>query len=765
MFDRTMHLSTSWVRARAHLGPASAGLVSAYITGGHSFDGHRVNNPHRRHEIAMTGLSLPAGIVMTPHELWHWVDRKERRKDGEYQMRSRELPRLASHMRCSLPWALSPEAAARVTIAFARFLTEELGLGVQFAVHNKPEHDRDHAHFLMTTRSLAPKNFGKKVRELDGIAMRKRESGTAAEVRYTRADGREKTISSTIENIRARWAGLLSAELGYVVDHRSFERRGLDLDPVIYVPRAQIEYEKRQARRGAAGRDWRAERASQLASRQVEAALLRELPDQELRRRTRPAPARAPRVVEIGLRSICQELEHQNALVSSGRAAALSRLAEISPLLALSAGNQILEAIAAREVQETAPVSTPSPVISTTDSSNGKRKRLRPNAGAGVMSKLIAQRGDDIAAAISASSSHHRIIREAINHLGRINPVVALGALSRVAEITLEQKEEPVTAIVASPSERRAQARRRGSTCSRENVAGSMAIRACHALETECSQIERGHDDANAAQAMAAQFADEMKRRERRFLKRMEKKLGYAAMQSAVVHDALVAFTLRLEAYFSKAMKALRERLERHRLERQKIAAQAMLELAALDAIPIDNAMVRLQATTAVAQSFRRSHDRLHAQQTGEVAQEVTQWLEGGPNLHPQNATTTLKPNIVSSDWSRPSPRQLVPSVPSIAAAASLRQPVARQQNQNVPNAAPAHDSKSATQSARKNIRNNITLDVPAFIEKEEFGLLRPKPASPADATSQGAPRPRAPEPANTPAQQRPRRRSDQEIE
>ncbi|MFC5506386.1 MAG: hypothetical protein DI527_13155 [Chelatococcus sp.] len=765
MFDRTMHLSTSWVRARAHLGPASAGLVSAYITGGHSFDGHRVNNPHRRREIAMTGLSLPAGIVMTPHELWHWVDRKERRKDGEYQMRSRELPRLASHMRCSLPWALSPEAAERVTTDFARFLTEELGLGVQFAVHNKPEHDWDHAHFLMTTRSLALKNFGKKVRELDGIAMRKREAGTAAEVRYARADGREKTISSTIETMRARWAGLLSAELGYVVDHRSFERRGLDLDPVIYVPRAQIEYEKRQARRGAAGRDWRAERASQLASRQVEAALLRELPDQELRRRTRPAPARAPRVVEIGLRSICQELERQNTLVSSWRAAALTRLAKISPLLALSAGNQILEAIATREVRETAPVSTPSPVISTTDASNGKRKRLRQNAGAGIMSKLFAQHGDDIATAVSASSSQHRIMRDAINHLGRINPIVALGALARMAEITLEQKEEPVTAISTSPSERRAQARRRGSVSGRKNVAGAMATRARQALETECSQIERGHDDANAAQAMATQFADEMKRRERRFLKRMEKKLGYAAMQSAVVHDALVAFTLRLEAYFSKAMEALRERLERHRLERQKIAAQAMLELAALDAIPIDNAMVRLQATAAVAQSFRHTLDHLHTRQAGEVAEELTQWLDGGPNLRRHNATTTLTPNIVSSVWSRPSPRQPERSVARTAAAAPQHQPVARSRNPHIPIAASAGVSKSATQSTRKNIRNNITFDVPAFTEKEEFGLLRPKPASPASANGQAAPRPRASESGSRPAHQRPRRPSDQEIE
>lgn len=763
MFDRTMHLSTSWVRARAHLGPASAGLVSAYITGGHSFDGHRVNNPHRRHEIAMTGLSLPGGIVMTPHELWHWVDRKERRKDGEYQMRSRELPRLASHMRCSLPWALSPEAAARVTLAFARFLTEELGLGVQFAVHNKPEHDRDHAHFLMTTRSLAAANFGKKVRELDGIAMRKREAGTAAEIRYTRADGREKTISSTIETMRARWAGLLSAELGYVVDHRSFERRGLDLDPVIYVPRAQIEYEKRQARRGTAGRGWRAERASQLATRQVVATLLREPPDQEALQRARRAPARSPRVVDIGLRSICQELEHQNGPVSSGRAAALTRLAEISPLLALAAGNQIMEAVDAREIPGTAP--SASPVISTTDASIRESSRRRQNAGGGIGPNLIAQRGNDIASAISRSSSQRRIVRDAIKYLGRINPIVALGALSHMEKIAHTQDAESDTTIGESPSERRAQTRKRGSVSAQENVAGSMATRVRHALETEFALIERGHDDAGALQALAAQLADEMKRRERILLKRMQNQFGYAALQTAAAQDALVTFTRKLEAYLAKAMKALRERLERHHLERQKIAAQAMLELVALDAIPIDNALARLQATAAIAQSCRGTLDSLHTQQAVEVAQEMTQWLEGGPNLHAQNATTTLKPNILSSDWSRPSPLQPARSAASTTAAAPQRQPVLRSPNPNIPVTAPASESKSVTQSARKSIRNNVALNVPAFTEKEEFGLLRPNPASPAGATGQASPRPQASQPDSSPAHQRPRRQSDREIE
>ncbi len=267
MFDRTMHLATSWVRAKRHLGAASAGLVAAYIAGLRSFEGHRVNNPHAKTDIALSGLSLPDGLSMSPKEVWLRADRFERRKDGDYQMRSRSLPRIASHMRCSLPHALSPEAAERVTVAFATYLTSEFGLGVQYAAHHKRDHPWDHAHFLMTTRSFAATNFGKKVRALDGVATRKREAGTSEEIRYTKRDGSQKTISSTIEHIREKWAGLLSAELGHPVDHRSFERRGLDFQPVPYVSRGQIEFEKRQARKGLHHGDWRAERAVHLSAR------------------------------------------------------------------------------------------------------------------------------------------------------------------------------------------------------------------------------------------------------------------------------------------------------------------------------------------------------------------------------------------------------------------------------------------------------------------------------------------------------------------
>ncbi len=93
-------------------------------------------------------------------------------------------------------------------------------------------------------------------------------------------------------------------------------------------------------------------------------------------------------------------------------------------------------------------------------------------------------------------------------------------------------------------------------------------------------------------------------------------------------------------------MKALRERLEHHRLEKRKIAAQAMRELVLpLDAIPMDNAMVRLQCDDsgrAELPSQSRSPP-CAANRRGRAGSDA---MAGGrADLHPQNATTTLKPN------------------------------------------------------------------------------------------------------------------------
>lgn len=56
-------------------------------------------------------------------------------------------------------------------------------------------------------------------------------------------------------------------------------------------------------------------------------------------------------------------------------------------------------------------------------------------------------------------------------------------------------------------------------------------------------------------------------------------------------------------------------------------------------------------------------------------------------------------------------------------------------------------------------------LNVPAFTEKEEFGLFGPRSASPADPNGPSKPKPQESPPENNAARNKPRRGSDQGIE
>lgn len=286
-----------------------------------------------------------------------------------------------------------------------------------------------------------------------------------------------------------------------------------------------------------------------------------------------------------------------------------------------------------------------------------------------------------------------------------------------------------------------------------------MEARTRLALETELSLVERGHDDADAAKVAALQLADEMKRRERRLRNQMQARFGQAALQSEAAQEALMAFARQLEAYRDKAMTALRERFERHRFEKQDITAQARRELAVLNALPMDNAMVKSQATAAIGRTFRGALDLLHIRQTGEIADEMAQWLEAGPNVRSGNSAPKLNPAILSSDWHRPAAQA--------AAAGNTAQtpPPPPSPQADVPLTTPQRDQKSSQRPPREKPRSAIMLNVPAFTEKEEFGLFGPRSASPADPNGPSKPKPQESPPENNAARNKPRRGSDQGIE
>ncbi len=267
LFDHTIHFSAGWVRASIEHGVHAVGSVSAYICGRQTFLGRPINNPHAAGEIAFSGLSLPSNVEFNAETLWVRMDACERKADGSYRRYGGQMPRVASHIDAALPWGLSEAQARHIVEGFARWLTSTYGVGVQYGCHNQDE-PYDHAHFLMSTRSLDAERAGKKVREMNGIAMQHMDRAEGRAITHERDDGSVKSVSSFMDGLRAEWARRIGEERGSTPDHRSFARRGLNIEPVPYVRRGTVEYDKRQARRaGEAVPDWRRDRATRLAER------------------------------------------------------------------------------------------------------------------------------------------------------------------------------------------------------------------------------------------------------------------------------------------------------------------------------------------------------------------------------------------------------------------------------------------------------------------------------------------------------------------
>lgn len=272
MFERTVHFAAKWVRASIVEGVHAIGAVSAYVCGKSSFLGRPIDSPHAANEIAFAGLSLPDGVDLDREEAWVELDAFERKSDGSYRRNGGHLPRLGTHIDATLPFGMDDAQARRIVEGFARWLTQTHGVIVEYGCHNAATL-RDHAHFLVSTRSMAAGSYGGKVRALNGIAMQHKDRETGTAITQRRDDGSVKAISSAMDEMRAEWARRLGAEIGVTPDHRSFARQGLDIQPVPYVNRRSIEFEKRQSRRTGAEPAWRTDRKRRLAARTQQRAM------------------------------------------------------------------------------------------------------------------------------------------------------------------------------------------------------------------------------------------------------------------------------------------------------------------------------------------------------------------------------------------------------------------------------------------------------------------------------------------------------------
>ena len=161
--------------------------------------------------------------------LWNAVERSEKRKDAK----------TAREYELALPSELDAAERHDLVEAFARDIAQRYGVAVDAAIHAPHDYGDDrnhHAHVLTTTRVVGPEGLGAKTRQLD--------------VRSTAA--------TEVEAVREKWATLTNQALERAghserVDHRSYARQGVGMEPTIKLGPASAALERRARRATPAG--------------------------------------------------------------------------------------------------------------------------------------------------------------------------------------------------------------------------------------------------------------------------------------------------------------------------------------------------------------------------------------------------------------------------------------------------------------------------------------------------------------------------------
>ena len=179
----------------------------------------------RKQGVLHTEIVLPANAPAWAEdrgELWNRVEAAERRGDAI----------VAREIQLSLPHELPHETRRDLALDFAGHIADKYGLAVDCAIH-APSRDGDernhHAHLLICQRPFdetGREGFGNKSRVFDPIAQKRA--------------GEEPIV----DELREYWALTLNQALDragvrdsdgatVMVDHRSFDRRGIDREPTI----------------------------------------------------------------------------------------------------------------------------------------------------------------------------------------------------------------------------------------------------------------------------------------------------------------------------------------------------------------------------------------------------------------------------------------------------------------------------------------------------------------------------------------------------
>lgn len=150
-------------------------------------------------------------------DFWCANDNAHKRKDAIVS-RSVDL---------ALPLGASLKEWKALTEKICAAISKKYNVTVSYAIHD--EYNNPHAHLLITSKQCDGKKFGCKAKEFDATEWAHRGVGPNA-----------------VETSRAMWAGIINTYFANAkrherVDHRSYWRRGLDIQPTAHIgPRGKI---------------------------------------------------------------------------------------------------------------------------------------------------------------------------------------------------------------------------------------------------------------------------------------------------------------------------------------------------------------------------------------------------------------------------------------------------------------------------------------------------------------------------------------------
>jgi hypothetical protein len=193
-------------------------VAAAAYRAGEKLHNQRENITHdftKKQGIVFKQILLPEQApprFKSRNELWNEVEKAEKRSDAQ----------TAREIELALPVELKRNQQIDLVRQYITDNFTSKGMCADFAIHDKND-GNPHAHVLLTMRSLTPDGFGKKDRSWNQ--------------------------HSNAEYWRAQWADIYNKQLEKLgieqrVDHRSFKRQGIPLQPTIHLGTAAHQLEK-----------------------------------------------------------------------------------------------------------------------------------------------------------------------------------------------------------------------------------------------------------------------------------------------------------------------------------------------------------------------------------------------------------------------------------------------------------------------------------------------------------------------------------------